>query len=556
MSSYPVVTLSPRDYDAVLFDLDGVLAKTGSLQACAWKQLFGDFLKDHDAQAGKPSAPFDIDADYARYMEGKSRSDGLAGFLSSRGIHLPIGSPNDAPEVQSQRSLGDLASRYFLQNLKVEGIDLYDASIHLVRKLRALNIRTAVVSSSGNCAAVLEAAGIAQLFDVQADCLDVDIDGPNARPEPDAWRDAARRLGADLSRTAVVTHSILGIEADHATRFGCIIGVDRGGRAQELQEAGADVVVTDLSQVQATAEPPPEWSLVFTGFEPAHEGVRETLCSVGNGYFATRAAAPWTIADDVHYPGTYLACGYNRLRTDISGRVVENEELVNLPNWLKLKFRIGEDDWFDMRTVTLAYYRQELDLRRGVLLRSISFEDGKGRRSTLNERRFISMKDMHLGALELTLIADNWSAPVTVCSAIDARIVNSGAKLYRKFNNKHIEPLQGQVIANDAIVMTVRTSQSHVNVTQAARTQVMVKGKRLDPPRRVIEEPGYIGQEFCVDDASKSRAYLGPTSSTTATLNLQRPASITMPTRTSWRSGCCAEPGMCSAFCPRYGARS
>ncbi len=187
MSSYPVVTLSPRDYDAVLFDLDGVLAKTGSLQACAWKQLFGDFLKDHDAQAGKPSAPFDIDADYARYMEGKSRSDGLAGFLSSRGIHLPIGSPNDAPEVQSQRSLGDLASRYFLQNLKVEGIDLYDASIHLVRKLRALNIRTAVVSSSGNCAAVLEAAGIAQLFDVQADCLDVDIDGPNARPEPDAW---------------------------------------------------------------------------------------------------------------------------------------------------------------------------------------------------------------------------------------------------------------------------------------------------------------------------------------------------------------------------------
>jgi hypothetical protein len=166
------------------------------------------------------------------------------------------------------------------------------------------------------------------------------------------------------------------------------------------------------------------------------------------------------------------------------------------------------------------------------------------------------MKDMHLGALELTLIADNWSAPVTVCSAIDARIVNSGAKLYRKFNNKHIEPLQGQVIANDAIVMTVRTSQSHVNVTQAARTQVMVKGKRLDPPRRVIEEPGYIGQEFCVDDASKSRAYLGPTSSTTATLNLQRPASITMPTRTSWRSGCCAEPGMCSAFCPRYGARS
>jgi len=495
MISYPVVTLSPRDYDAVLFDLDGVLAKTANLHACARKQLLKNLLQQHDVRTGTPSVPFNIDAEDARYADGKSRYDGVAAFLAAHEIYLPVGPRDDGPEVQSQRSLGKLESGYFLQNLNADGVELYDASIQLVRKLRALNIKTGAVSFVGNCADVLEAAGIAQLFDIKMDCLDVDGGSPYAQPESDA----VQRLGADISRVAVITQWVAGIEADHVGRFGCVIGVDRGGRTQELRDAGADVVVTDSSQVQATAEPPPEWSLVFTDFEPAHEGVRETLCTLGNGYFATRAAAPWSIADDVHYPGTYLACGYNRLHTDIAGRVVENEDLVNLPNWLQLKFRIGTEDWFDMRAVTLSSYRQELDLHRGMLLRSISFEDGKGRRSTLSERRFVSMRDTHLGALELTLTAHDWSAPVTVRSGIDARIVNSGAKLYRKFNNKHIEPLAAQVVGADGVVMNARTSQSHVNVAQASRTQAMHNGRLLDLPRDVIEEPGYIGQEFCMD---------------------------------------------------------
>ena len=208
---------------------------------------------------------------------------------------------------------------------------------------------------------------------------------------------------------------------------------------------------------------------------------------------------PGAVADDIHYPGTYLAGGYNRLRTDIAGRVVENEDLVNFPNWLALEFRIADQDWFDARTVKLLSYRQELDLRRGMLLRSISFEDGQGRRSTLKERRLVSMGDMHLGALELALTADNWSAGVTVRSAIDGRVVNAGAKLYRKFNNKHLEPLAGEVVGEDGVYLLVRTCQSNIHVAQAARTRAFLDGQLLDVRRRVIEEPGYIGQELKVD---------------------------------------------------------
>ena len=237
----------------------------------------------------------------------------------------------------------------------------------------------------------------------------------------------------------------------------------------------------------------------MTGFDPAKEGIREALCTLGNGYFATRGAAAWVVADDIHYPGTYLAGGYNRLRTDIMGRMVENEDLVNFPNWLALSFRIADQEWFEARTVTILSYHQELDLRHGMLLRNISFEDSQGRRSTLTERRLVSMADMHLGALELTLTADNWSDVVTVRSAIDGRVVNAGAKLYRKFNNKHLEPLAGKVIGEDGVCLSTRTCQSNIHVAQVARTQAFVNGERLEARRRVIEEAGYIGQELKID---------------------------------------------------------
>lgn len=493
------ITLSPRDYDAVLFDLDGVLTKTASVHAVAWKKLFDGFLKQRSADLGVPFVPFDIDADYRRYVDGKPRHDGVAAFLKSRGIELPWGAPEDASDAQSVRALGNLKDEYFLEYLKQQGVKPYDAAITLVRTLRAQQIKTAVVSSSNNCTAVLEAAGIVQLFDALVDGMDVTRLDLKGKPAPDAFLEAARRLGIAPSRAVVVEDAIAGVQAGRAGQFGCVIGVDRSGQSQALYEAGADVVVTDLAQVRVTVEPASAWSLVFEGFEPAREGIREALCTLGNGYFATRAAATWAVSDDIHYPGTYLAGGYNRLRTDIAGRMIENEDLVNLPNWLALEFCIADQDWFDARTVTLSSYRQELDLRHGMLLRTIRFEDAQGRRSLLQERRLVSMGNMHLGALELTLTAENWSESITLRSAIDGRVVNAGAKLYRKFNNEHLEPLAGEVVGEDGVCLLVRTSQSNVHVAQVARTQAFLDGQLLDVRRRVIEEAGYIGQELRVD---------------------------------------------------------
>ena len=234
-----VITLSARDYDAVLFDLDGVLTRTASVHAAAWKKLFDGFLEQRASQSGEPFVPFDIVADYQRYVDGKPRYDGVASFLESRGIELPLGAPEDGPDAQSVRALGKQKDQYFLQHLEQHGVEPYEAAILLVRKLRAQDIKTAVVSSSNNCAAVLEAAGIAQLFDARVDGKDVTRLELTGKPAPDAFMEAARRIGAEPARAVVVEDAIAGVAAGRAGQFGYVIGVDRGGHAQALRDAGA-----------------------------------------------------------------------------------------------------------------------------------------------------------------------------------------------------------------------------------------------------------------------------------------------------------------------------
>ena len=495
----PVVTLSPRDYDAVLFDLDGVLTKTATVHAAAWKRLFDEFLQQRAAKTGQPFVPFDILEDYRRYVDGKPRYDGVASFLKSRGIELPFASPREESDIQSVQALGNLKDSYFMQHLAQHGIQPYEPAVALVHMLRAQEVKTAVVSSSINCAAVLEAAGITDLFDTRVDGMDIIRLKLKGKPAPDAFLEAATRLKTEPVRAVVVEDAIAGVEAGRAGRFGTVIGVDRGGHSQALREAGANVVVTTLAQVTIAEELPASWSLVYKGFDAAAEGIREALCTLGNGYFATRAALPWTTADDVHYPGTYLACGYNRLRTDIDGRMVENEDLVNFPNWLALAFQVADGEWFDVRTVNILAYRQEFDLRRDMLFRTIRFEDNEGRRTTLQERRLVSMHDMHLAALELTLIGENWSAGVTVRSGIDGRVINQGAKLYCEFNNRHLDAFTREVVAEDSVFLGVGTNQSNIHMAQSARTRAFVNGERCNNVRRVIEESSYIGQELVID---------------------------------------------------------
>jgi alpha,alpha-trehalase len=238
------------------------------------------------------------------------------------------------------------------------------------------------------------------------------------------------------------------------------------------------------------------WQLVYSGFDPETERLREALCTLGNGYFATRGAAPERRADDVHYPGTYLACGYNRLRTEIADRIVENEDLVNLPNWLPVSFRIADDDWFDLRQVELLDYRLELDLQQGILQRSIRFSDTRQRRTSVVSRRLVSMANPHLAALETIWRPENWSGPIEIRSALDGRVTNDGVHRYRQLHSRHLTTLEAKALHNDTLFLKVETLQSELRVAQTARTRLFANDQRLDVAPEIDAEPDFIAQRF------------------------------------------------------------
>ncbi|MFB4277963.1 pyridoxamine 5'-phosphate oxidase family protein [Nonomuraea sp. MTCD27] len=207
------------------------------------------------------------------------------------------------------------------------------------------------------------------------------------------------------------------------------------------------------------------WTLVYEGFDPAGEGLREALCTLGNGRFATRGATP---DGEPRTPGTYLAGCYDRLDTVVAGRTVTNEDIVNLPDWLPLTFATPGSGWFRPERADLPLYRHELDLRRGVLVRDLRWRDGDGRVTRVRQRRLVSMADPYLAALETTFTAENWSGPLRVRATLEGRVANDGVARYRDLRGDH---LTGHATGSedDLAWLTARTCSSHVVVALAAR---------------------------------------------------------------------------------------
>ncbi len=237
--------ISRERYDAVLFDLDGVLTSTASLHARAWKETFDPVL---NGQAPE-QPPFDADHDYERYVDGKPREDGVRDFLASRGIQPPEGGPGDAPDAFTVHGIGQRKQALVERELAKGGIEAYPGSIRWVKQLRQGGIRTAVVSSSANAVAVLEACGIRELLEEVVDGNAVTELHLAGKPAPDQFLEGARLLGAAPERTVVVEDALAGVAAGRAGGFGLVLGVARNATPEELLAGGADAVVHDLSEM-------------------------------------------------------------------------------------------------------------------------------------------------------------------------------------------------------------------------------------------------------------------------------------------------------------------
>ena len=236
-------------FDAVLFDLDGVLTDTARIHAACWKEMFDDFLRQRAAENNEPFRPFDIASDYKLYVDGKARFDGVQSFLESRSVHVPYGEPDSPPNNETICGLGNRKNEMVKEAIGSEGVEAYEGSVAFVRHLRRQEIKTAVVSASSNCESVLTSAGIADLFDARVDgevAARLKLAG---KPAPDTFLKAAEELGIAPNRAVVVEDAISGVQAGRDGGFGLVIGVDRKGDAKSLWENGADVVVADLGEL-------------------------------------------------------------------------------------------------------------------------------------------------------------------------------------------------------------------------------------------------------------------------------------------------------------------
>ena len=773
------------DVSGALFDMDGVVTDTATAHAAAWKRLFDELLEARADRGGDAFDPFDPRDDYRRYVDGRSRGDGIRSFLGSRGIELPEGGDDDGPDDETVSGLGNRKNQYFNEWLAENRVRAYPGTLNLLDELRANGVRVAIFSSSRNAEAVLRNAGLLDRFDVRVDgndLLRLDIPG---KPDPAMLLEAARQLGVPRDACAVFEDAHIGVEAGVRGGFHPVVGVARNGDAGALEEAGADWVVQDLAELRykrkkglflgtlgnrphalghenefvdrlreqraavfldydgtltpivddhtkafladdmrltvaglarrchvvivsgrdlkrlrelvpldtvwfagshgfeivgpegaanaleqgreflpeldalereleqrlsdirghsverkrfsiavhfrgvASADVDPlvsavrgaleahpklrlghgkkvieigpdidwnkgeavrwvlgelndqgddvlpvyvgddltdedafrvlagqgvsvavrheetrstaadyivndvpqvkrflqsltgilaaqapeaaaardarrdEWCLRYSGYRPPQEKLREALCTLGNGYFATRGAATDAQADDVHYPGTYLAGGYNRLASEVAGRKVENEDLVNLPNWLPLTFRVGDGDWFRLDDTEILSLEQELDVVRGILLRSLRFRDADGRTTAWREQRLISMDSPHIAALCVELTPEDWSGRISLRSALDGSVVNDGVERYRGLENQHLEILEAGHRGEDTLFLRTRTNQSLLGLAQAARTRVYRDGVEIDAERRTIVEEGWLSQDIALDLAKR-----------------------------------------------------
>lgn len=243
---------SPLDaarFDAVLFDLDGVLTSTARIHSRCWKVMFDDFLGRRAAAGKEPFRPFDIAADYKLYVDGKPRYEGVRSFLASRNISVPDGTPADPPTAVTVCGLGNRKDELVKAAIDRGEVESYPGSVALVKRLREQGLRTAVVSSSNNCREVLRAADIEGLFDARVDGLVATEFQLPGKPAPDTFLKAAGMLGVDPARAVVVEDAIAGVQSGRAGGFGLVIGVDRGGSRDALLAHGADMVVTDLAEL-------------------------------------------------------------------------------------------------------------------------------------------------------------------------------------------------------------------------------------------------------------------------------------------------------------------
>jgi len=491
-------------FDAVIFDLDGVITKTALVHASSWKKMFDEYMRTREERYGEPFKEFTHAGDYLPYVDGKPRYKGVASFLESRAIDIPFGDPSDTPDMETACGLGNKKNIVFNKVLEDDGVEVYPSSVEMLKGLKEAGLRIGVASSSKNCKPVLEKAGLLHYFETRVDGVVSAEIGLQGKPEPDIFTTACDNLGVEYHRSVVVEDAVSGVQAGHKGNFGLTLGLARENNIKELYVGGADIVVEDLSEIGLEGinkwfekgMDEDAWLLKYHDFLPEKERSREALLAVGNGYFGTRGALEESRASKAHYPGTYVSGLFNRLVSKVGDRDIENEDFVNIINWLPVSFRIEDGPWFELGTdsdFVIKNIKRTLDLKAGELIREMEVEDSQGRLTRIRSSRFAGMADPHRAGLQYAITPVNYSGKLEMRSGLSGDHLNAGVERYNSLNQKHLEPV-AEMAEDKGIQLVVKTTQSEILIAAGC-----VNSVNLNAAQKVSSGDGWIYQEFSLE---------------------------------------------------------
>ncbi|MGM0673684.1 MAG: HAD family hydrolase [Spirochaetota bacterium] len=469
-------------WKGAVFELHAVVSGTPQLHFEAWKEVFDQLLSE--VNEGVTSRGFDYENDYLPFVHGRPRYVGVRALLESRDIQLPYGHPSDPVDRRTVCGIANRKNELFRSFLSEKGIRPDEAAVRLIDELKARGIRTGIVSSSKNCRAVLEAAELLEKFDTIIDGYDVMELSIPLRPEPAGFVLAAENLDVRPSECLVAEAAPEGIEAGRRGDFGLVVGVAHDDNGDILVEHGADMTVESIGELSyeqicawfETGLEEDSWKLTYRRFAPEEEMLRESLTTVGNGYIGSRGAFCSAPAyDDIHYPGTYVAGLWNTLATEVHGRTLYNNDFVNIPNWLLIELKIGDAGFCRIFSCKVDEYEHSLDMRNAVVSRKMRIRDHQGHLTRIETRRFVSMDEPHLAAIEYRLTPLNYSKPVTLRSTLDGTVINYGVPRYRDLSKHHLEAVDSRT-ADGRLELHTRTNQSGVDIHMDARHTISSHG--------------------------------------------------------------------------------
>lgn len=487
------VTPEQRKFDAIIFDMDGVVTSTAEIHFTAWKETFDQFLSEREEDFEESHSRFTMN-DYLEHVDGIPRIDGVRAFLDLHGIKL---SEDEVQQIAKKKN-----DRY-LELLETEEIKTFQSTIELMRAAKEQGLRIGIGSSSKNARLLLEKAGIADLPEVVIDGVYLEENEIDGKPAPYIFQEGAKALGVSCSRAVVVEDAVKGVQAGKSGNFGLVVGIARKENSRELKRAGADIVVEDMDTCQLdridqwfnTELAKEGWRLQYNDFKKPSGAMtdkeveqvrkearkRQALLSVGNGYMCSRGANEEpSVNNDISYPGTYIAGVYNEIPSEVSGREIYNEDLVNCPNWHAITFKVDDGEWFEPHESDVVSSQRELDMQSGILKRHLIVRDDEGRETLITSERCISMADCHLAAQQYSVTPLNYSGEITVTFGLHGDHINGGVDRYSKLNQQHLQQDREEAEGAESRLV-VATTASRIQIATAARASITLNGERLDP---------------------------------------------------------------------------